>query len=62
MINKEQLISKVVNDLYEGNICNDSSSTLDMLVTLIELLDEESLKKFCEEYSYNNDDSITQRS
>lgn len=47
--NAEVIKSKLATELYEGNICNDSSSTLDLLETLVDLLEPAALAKFEQE-------------
>ena len=43
---KAVIKSKLATELYEGNICNDSSSTLDLLETLVDWLEPAALAKF----------------
>ena len=51
-LSKGDLMSEITEDLYEGAICNDTSSTRAMLESLVELLDEEGMRKFCDEWMY----------
>ena len=52
MTNKERVIRQVTEDLYDGYICRDNSSTHFMLVFLISLLNKKGLESFAEEFGY----------
>lgn len=46
MSNAADIKRKLTEELCEGNICCDTNSTLDLLTTLVDLLEADALAKF----------------
>ena len=62
MSSEKQLLGQIAEDIYEGNICADSSSTLNFIEDIVSLLTEEQIEKFSKwcDYSYSKVENYEQ--